>query len=633
MWNYNLILPELVIAATFFTYYFSQPKLPLRIKRAFIYILITDTLTLLVDVLSSYCLEFHPELPNFVLRIQNVVFFVLFFQRIICFMVFTSIVLKRDIRKKPRRRIFLLYPFFFCLAMAIINLIKDTLFSISPNGEYSQGPLYFILYICSFYYAFISILNIIRLRKDISRWDFYSSLAFNIVLLIGYFLRIIYPRYLIMNFFTLVAIIIIYLSFENPSLVTDEKSGIFNKKALKLLINEMNLETYPVIIGFSIHTYKDLREINGNNQTDKGLALIGSFLKQTFPKCLSFYIHGGNFVLIAKKIEDAAYIQKKIQERFDQPWTTQKNAELFFEINCLQLNTKLFFNNRELLYTTLTTSLTNLEDDSRSYVVIDIEDIKKIEENTMIKRVVETAVDQNKVELFLQPVIDAKSQKLIGAEALARLRDFNGNIIPPAQFIPIAEKNGRISMLGEQMFEKTCQFIKENDIEKLGLSWINVNLSPIQFLRRDLTKRYNLLLEKYQISSEKIHLEITEESMIDFDLLQSQMQNMKEYGFQFVLDDYGRGYSNVARMKTCPFINIKLDMEFVWDYFKCKDKILPTMVQTIKQMGFSVTAEGIESLEMAEALRDIGCDNLQGFYFSKPISEKDFVEKYGNNKA
>ena len=89
MWNYNLILPELVIAATFFTYYVSQPKLPLRIKRAFIYILITDTLTLLVDVLSSYCLEFHPELPNFLLRIQNVVFFVLFFQRIICFMVFT----------------------------------------------------------------------------------------------------------------------------------------------------------------------------------------------------------------------------------------------------------------------------------------------------------------------------------------------------------------------------------------------------------------------------------------------------------------------------------------------------------------------------------------------------------------
>ena len=178
------------------------------------------------------------------------------------------------------------------------------------------------------------------------------------------------------------------------------------------------------------------------------------------------------------------------------------------------------------------------------------------------------------------------------------------------------------------MFEKTCQFIQQNDIKAMGLSWINVNLSPIQFLRRDLNKRFTTILNKYKIDPETIHLEITEESMIDFDLLQAQMQTMKESGFRFVLDDYCLGYSNVARMKKCPFINIKLDMEFVWDYFKEKDKILPTLVQTIKLMGFTITAEGIESLEMADAMRDIGCDYLQGFVFSKPLSVDEFSQKY-----
>ena len=147
-------------------------------------------------------------------------------------------------------------------------------------------------------------------------------------------------------------------------------------------------------------------------------------------------------------------------------------------------------------------------------------------------------------------------------------------------------------------------------------------------MRPDLTKRFTEIIKQYNISSDQIHLEITEESMIDYEFLQKQMREMNKYGFQFVLDDYGRGYSNIARMKKCPFINVKLDMEFVWDYFKEKDKILPTLVQTIKQMGFTVTAEGIESKEMATAMNDIGCDYLQGFCFSRPLSIEEFLSRY-----
>ena len=116
--------------------------------------------------------------------------------------------------------------------------------------------------------------------------------------------------------------------------------------------------------------------------------------------------------------------------------------------------------------------------------------------------------------------------------------------------------------------------------------------------------------------------------MIDFNLLQKQMKLMNAYGFQFVLDDYGRGYSNVARMKKCPFVNIKLDMEFVWDYIKEKDTILPMIIKTIKQMGFTVTAEGIENQEIARAMKEIGCDYLQGFYYSRPLPAEEFATKY-----
>ncbi|MBR1722974.1 MAG: EAL domain-containing protein [Treponema sp.] len=265
-----------------------------------------------------------------------------------------------------------------------------------------------------------------------------------------------------------------------------------------------------------------------------------------------------------------------------------------------------------------------------SDIVINEETIRKIEHSTLVKRAVEYAVEHDEVEMFLQPLVNTSDYKLVGAEALARIRDDKGNLVSPGLFIPIAEKNGRISMMGEQMFEKACKFIHDYDIDKMGISWINVNLSPIQFLRHDLNQRFSAMLEKYNVSADKIHLEITEATMIDYVLLKKQIDLMQKTGFQFVLDDYGSGYSNVSRLKRCPFINIKLDMEIVQDYFKDCDKILPALVHAFKQMNFTVTAEGVETFEMAESMKKIGCDFLQGFYFSKPLPVSEFVKKYGN---
>ena len=95
-----------------------------------------------------------------------------------------------------------------------------------------------------------------------------------------------------------------------------------------------------------------------------------------------------------------------------------------------------------------------------------------------------------------------------------------------------------------------------------------------------------------------------------------------------MLDDYGSGYSNLTRVRHYPFVNIKLDMEVVWDYNREGDSLLPNIVKAFRQMGFSITAEGIETREMADALTEIGCDYLQGFLFDRPLPMDEFVEKY-----
>ena len=627
MWNYSLVLPDFVIICTFFVFYFMQPRLPIRVNKAFLIILFIDIITIISDVSSSICLENASNFPPFILRLQNTIYFILFVQRIICFFMFTIAIVGKPPRKSFLSIVLDLAPFFILNIIILLNLFTNTIFCISKTGEYSQGPLHFLIYICAFYYVSLSILYTVIYRKQTTRTYAIGCLIFNSFLFIGYVIRYLFPQYLIMNFFTLITIIVIYLVFQNPTLFLEEKSGLFNIKAFETLFKELRLNRSPFILGFTIHNYNDLREIYSNNQTDIGISLIGIYLRQNFPYLKSFYLHDGRFVLLGRNSSEIDFVRSKIAQRFESSWNTGEDIDMYLDINFTQIDPKVFSYAKDTVFTSFVSTLNEVGEQNKS-TLIDTECIQNMIINKKVKRAVEAAVELNTVELFLQPVMDSKTHKLIAAESLARLRDSHGNLIPPTLFIPIAEKNGRINALGEQMFIKTCKFIAENDLEAMGLEWINVNLSPLQLLRPDLAKRLADILAEYKVSADKIHLEITEESMIDFDLLQRQMSLMNEYGFQFVLDDYGRGYSNVARMKKCPFVNIKLDMEFVWDYFKEKDKVLPMVVNTIKQMGFTVTAEGIENKEMAAAMNEIGCDYLQGYCFSRPLPAKDFVTKY-----
>ena len=224
--------------------------------------------------------------------------------------------------------------------------------------------------------------------------------------------------------------------------------------------------------------------------------------------------------------------------------------------------------------------------------------------------------------------MDAHTYELVGAESLCRIRDYEGNIIPPGKFISIAESNGRINQLGEQVFENTCKFISENSLSSFDMKWINVNLSTAQFMKNDLAHTFEAFTKKYNVNPSEIHLEITEAAIIDESIMKSQIQEIQKIGFVFALDDYGTGYSNASRLKHFPFINVKIDMSLVWDYCAAPDQMLPMLIETLKSNGYSITAEGIETLEMAKAMTEIGCDYLQGWYFSKPIPPDEFIAKY-----
>ncbi len=628
MWNFSFVYPTILILAILLFFYFSLPRLGIRQNTVFLKIIIIETLVVISDIVSSNLDNNYRDYSITVVIIANLAYFVLFFIRSFFMFFFTSSVLHLYPRKFPALKFIVQIPLYLSIVIAVFSPFTHMIFYIDGEG-YHSGYLYNIIYVCSFFYLGLSLICFFAKRDFIiSKRNHFSLLVYNIIIGVGLLFRILLPNYLLMDTFCLMSILVVYLSFENPEFYLDIRSTAFNRKALYDFLDERAGNQWKNYIALIIHNYAEMREIYGATQMDDGLHMISDYLNHAYPKCKIFYFSRGRFVLLTDSRIDKEAACSDIAKRFNRPWKSD-SSELYLDVAFATLSLQESSQTADIILGSISNALDKADiSNSRVPVVINSNDIEQTKKEINIQKCFEDAIENNNIEAFLQPIIDAESGTVIGAEALARLRDDDGNIIPPNMFIPIAENTGRVHELGLQVFEKACRFMKESEIENTVLNWINVNLSPIQMVQSDLAEQLASIAEKHGIETNLIHLEITEESTIDDFSMQRQIHALSKKGFTMVLDDYGTGYSNLARIKKIPFSTIKLDMELVVDYYKNPDDFLPMMIKTFKHLGFKITAEGIENEHMSHVLKELGCDYFQGFYYSCAIPMHEFTAKY-----
>ncbi len=627
MWNTSFVLPSLLVLVILLAYYFFRPRLANRMNKAFLILIVTDVATILTDVLATLADEQYEALPLPLVSLLNLLYFVSFIARILAFFYLTLVVLKLDIPRFSWIKHTASLVFILCEGIVLSSPFTGAVYSVDSAG-YHRGPLYGILPACSFFYLAFGIILLICFGKRTRKSFLISAFAFHFILIAGNIVRILYPQYLVMNVFCLLAILIIFLSFENPDLYITDRGPAFNTRAFTEWLDDPLHRKNKKALGFAIRNYNDERSMYGGIQMDQGLGLIISWLVKHFPHFLLFYLRGGNFALVGAENADWETIRRDISERFQQPWRAE-SVELNLNVTYVEIGLSGQDTTSDRIVNTLIYALDEAgESADIEQSVMSQETLQKFDAQIEIKRWLDQAIDNDQVEVFLQPIIDSHTRQVFFAEALARIRDDGGKLIPPGLFIPIAEKNGQINLLGEQVLRKTCAFLRERGAQASALRWINVNLSPIQCMSSGLAPLFSSILQKYNVPVDKIHLEITEEAMLNYDKQARQIEALQRSGFQIAVDDYGSGFSNLHQVKRHAFSNIKLDMSIVWDYVRDRDSLLPALVQAFKQMGFSITAEGVETKEAADALTEIGCDYLQGYYFSKPLPLNEFIETY-----
>lgn len=238
------------------------------------------------------------------------------------------------------------------------------------------------------------------------------------------------------------------------------------------------------------------------------------------------------------------------------------------------------------------------------------------------------ALKNKEFAMFLQPKYDIKTKKVTGAEALSRWIKPDGSIIPPIQFIPIAEENGFIRQIDYYIWEEACKTIRNWIDDGYTPIPISVNVSRVHLENFIFIEKLNELIEHYDIDKNLLEIEITE--TIQNENTDKSILELKNNHFTLLMDDFGSGYSSLKMINDTPFDVLKIDRSFLADFMDSErgKKIISHTIDMSKDIGIDIIAEGVESENQEAFLLNNGCRTAQGFFFSKPIPTSEFNSKY-----
>ena len=258
----------------------------------------------------------------------------------------------------------------------------------------------------------------------------------------------------------------------------------------------------------------------------------------------------------------------------------------------------------------------------------------RAKEHMRLETELRTALAVGELELHYQPKVSLRSGRIVGAEALLRWRHRERGMIPPGVFVPLAEETGLILDIGAWVLEEACRQLRAWANAGLDMPPVAVNLSARQF-DAHLPLRVQAVLARHQVEPGQLMLEITESLLVKgADAVVSIMNELVAMGMALALDDFGTGYSSLAYLKRFPISTLKIDRSFVvglpHEQNDCAiARAIVTMGQQLRQ---EIVAEGVETAEQMAFLRDLGCDQLQGWLFSPAVPAQEFAQMHIDGK-
>ena len=624
--NIKMQLCGLIILLLIIFFYNQKEMIGLYTEKVFKFALNINIICLILDILSVILIVNQDSIPDILVTTECKLYLVTLVWSGYSAFMYASIEAFSTFKTNKLVRIF----GYGELLVSILVLLLPIYNYSDKDTVYTYGPACIATYFggLSVIIATLTIVGLYGHRMNPKRRR--AVLTWTLVWLSAAVVQFFFKQMLIIGFASSIGMFILFIELENPEYHLDKSTGLFNGTALddylKQLYND-NLECSGIFISLD-----ESRDYDPNiGKINDALYDIIAFLRK-IPEAKIFKTDYREFALVFTNNDKMEEGYRLIEDRFNKEWNTNQDdmSSLILHPYYLKIPSKNVADNSDDMLMLLKYFKNHILDNPDAHcIVIDENSIEKKKTREKMIDAIISALDEDRVEVFYQPIFSTKENKFVSAEALVRIRKEDGGLIPPGLFIPVAEETGLILKLGKRVFEKTCQFIKNNDIQQYGLEYIEVNLSIVQCEDDMLAKVYMDIMEKYDIMPKYINLEITESaSIIMKKTLLKNMDILIKYGVHFSLDDFGNGESNLNYILDMPVDIVKFDRDMTNAYFENKKAkhLLPAVTDMIKGLELKVVAEGVETEEQLKNLETLGIDYIQGFYFSKPIDEKEFIE-------
>jgi len=505
---------------------------------------------------------------------------------------------------------------------------------------YTYGPSCITTYVFALLFVLATLYQVGVKGKEMNPKRRRAIVIWMLIWMIAAVTQFLNAKLLLVGFASVLGMVILFFELENPEANLDRETGAYNAHALggytKMLYEKQ--EVFSAIL-LALDDTASAGEDGRSMQVDTALwGIVRHMEKKRDVKV--FKTLERELVLLVKDEKRMRELYQDLKEYMEVSGKGEKRGKAPGISPCYVLlpDSSMLKGVEELFQMLRHFRVEKRENPEENSIVLDGKKIRLYKEREETEAMIRTAMLEDRIEVFYQPIYSTKEGRFVSAEALVRIRERDGGMIPPGRFIPIAEKNGLISQIGEIVFEKTCAFIKENNLgADYGIEYVESNLSVRQCEEPKLAETYIRIMEKYDLEPSCINLEITESTSIQTkNNLLKNMEELIRYGVSFSLDDFGSGASNLNYIIDMPVSIVKFDRDMSQAYFANQKAkfVMEASMHMIHDMKLKIVSEGVETKEQMEAISALGIEYIQGYYFSKPLAGEEFLKfvKHANGQ-
>ena len=535
-------------------------------------------------------------------------------------------------RKMPLKQYWLMFGIYLFFSLfTITSPFTHLVFWFDENLIFRHGPLFYGYYVLDIFYVGNGVIHFLRHRNQFTSNQILSLMFFTFACFVASMIQTFIPNLLITGFVFSLTILITFLSLENPSDYVDPESGIYNRRAFMVKAQDnIDFNKPMYIIGLYSDTLVHVLRSIGEENRKLFYRLVFSFLRDIGGGENAFRLTYEKFAILLTEVpkEKCEEIVYDLHNYFKEPKKVG-NIEISISVN---IRTVYYPDDVANLEDLLDLTEDSLEDKTSLEDGISFRADPKILEHRRrehkIVKILEDAMNNNSFDIVYQPIYNIDSAGYTSAEALLRLRTKELGDLTPDEFIPLAEKNGLALQIGNFVFKEVCKFIANNKLWEKGIENIHVNLSVIQCMQEKLYELLFDIMDHYDLDYKYIDLDVSETTaIVANETLLRNMNVMLNHGMSFSLDNYGTGLSNTNTLVKYPFKYVKLDKTLVRSAVNDEKAriILHKTVSMVQDLDMKVVAEGVEDMGEYDMVVYLGCNYIQGFMFSNPLSPEDYL--------